>query len=71
MSRVQTIKILMMILLVKLKRKTCRKKKWWQTSIYRMIHTYSSSSILNQFGDTYNLSQKKFIHKIKSENKFK
>jgi rfaE bifunctional protein kinase chain/domain/rfaE bifunctional protein nucleotidyltransferase chain/domain len=29
--------------------------------------TYSSSSILNQFGDTYNLSQKKFIYKIKSK----
>ena len=29
--------------------------------------TYSSSSILNQFGDTYNLSQKKIIHKIKTK----
>jgi rfaE bifunctional protein kinase chain/domain len=30
-------------------------------------HAYSSSSILNQFGDTYNLSQKKFIHKIRTK----
>jgi len=33
--------------------------------VFTKDHTYSSSSILNQFGDTYNLSQKKFIHKIK------
>ena len=35
--------------------------------VFTEDHTYSSSSILNQFGDTYNLSQKKFIHKIKEK----
>ena len=35
--------------------------------VFTEDHTYSSSSILNQFGDTYNLSQKKFIHKIKTK----
>jgi len=35
--------------------------------VFTEDHTYSSSSILNQFGDTYNLSQKKFIHKIKAK----
>ena len=35
--------------------------------IFTEDHTYSSSSILNQFADTYNLSQKKFIHKIKTK----
>ena len=35
--------------------------------VFTEDHTYSSSSILNQFGDTYNLPQKKFIHKIKTK----
>ena len=35
--------------------------------VFTEDHTYSSSSILNQFGDTYNLPQKKFIHKIKAK----
>ncbi len=35
--------------------------------VFTEDHTYSSSSILNQFSDTYNLSQKKFIHKIKTK----
>ena len=35
--------------------------------VFTEDHTYSSSSILNQFADTYNLSQKKFIHKIKTK----
>jgi rfaE bifunctional protein kinase chain/domain len=35
--------------------------------VFTEDHTYSSSSILNQFGDTYNLSQKKFIHKFKTK----
>ncbi|MBO6492346.1 MAG: adenylyltransferase/cytidyltransferase family protein [Pelagibacteraceae bacterium] len=35
--------------------------------VFTEDRTYSSSSILNQFGDTYNLSQKKFIHKIKEK----
>ena len=35
--------------------------------VFTEDHTYSSSSILNQFADTYNLPQKKFIHKIKTK----
>jgi rfaE bifunctional protein kinase chain/domain/rfaE bifunctional protein nucleotidyltransferase chain/domain len=35
--------------------------------VFTEDHTYSSSSILNQFGNTYNLSQKKFIDEIKTK----
>ena len=33
--------------------------------VFTEDHTYSSSSILNKFSNTYNLSQKKFIHERK------
>ena len=50
-----------------IKKESLAVKKNGGKLVFTEDHTYSSSSILNQFGDTYNLSQKKIIHKIKTK----